>query len=317
MATRKADTKRTAVPSRDVSLARGTESRESDRLIGDLKQLGFSDYEAKTYLTLLDDFPATAYEVGKKSGLQKPNVYSAFVALERLGAVQAISSNPVRFVPVDPKIVLDVISRRTAKLCSDIVDRLEDKRPALKQDFAWILSGEDSVDRRIDEIIANAQTHVWIKAHETHLLRHIDGLRAASGRGVKLLLIVFGSTDPFTSLDLGPNAEIFLHEGSGTIVGLGKSLVTVTADFSVALTANFREEVRGALTQNASLVMLAESLIRHEVYLAEIFRYYGEPITERFGPFLRHLRGKYLPLDQAAELEVRIREQASLQGSHD
>lgn len=289
---------------KDVSTA----NRVPKNLINDLKQLGFTEYEARTYLTLLEDFPATAYEVAKEGGLPRANVYTAFEALGKFGAVQAVSKNPVRYVPVDPKIVMDVITRRTEKLCTNIAEQLAELVPAKKQDYAWILSGEDSVHRRIGEIIVGAQKHIWIKAHEDQLERHIDELRAARKRGVDLLVIVFGPVKPAEKLQLqlGPKARIYPHEGNGVVVGFGQSLITVTADFGIALTANLTEDARGALTQNGSLVLLAESLIRHEVYLAEIFAQYGERIDERFGPYLRDLRCKYLPAEQVQALRGAI-----------
>lgn len=292
---------------KNVALHAGGSNRVPENLIHDLRHLGFTEYEARTYLMLLKDYPATAYEVGKAASLPRANVYSAFDALEKKGAVQPVSENPVRYVPVDPRIVLDVISRETSKLCMDIAERLAVVTPAKKQDYVWILSGEESIYSRIEEIIIGAQTHVWIKAHENMLARHLDALRAASKRGVQLLVILFGDPEPAERLNLGPNAQIYPHEGTGVVVGLGESLITITADFQVALTANLGEESYGALTQNRPVVYLAESLIRHEVYMAELFAHYGDGITERFGPFLRDLRRKYLPREQVQALEKTIR----------
>lgn len=288
-----------------INGARG--SRVPERVISDLRQLGFTEYEARTYLTLLAEHPATAYEVGKAASLPRANVYSALDALEKKGAVQPVSENPVRYVPVDPKMMLDVIARTTSRLCTDLGERIAAVAPARKQDYVWILEGEESVHNSIEEMIVGASTHVWIKAHETAVLRHIDALRDASARGVKLLVILFGEPHPEKRIDLGPGSRIYPHEGTGVVVGLGQSLVTITADFGVALTANLGEETHGALTRNRPVVNLAESLIRHEVYLAEIFSHYGTRITERFGPLMRDLRQKYLPKDQVQALEKTIR----------
>jgi HTH-type transcriptional regulator, sugar sensing transcriptional regulator len=280
--------------------------RIPENLVNDLRKLGFTEYEARTYLTLLEDFPATAYEIGKNGGLVRANVYNAVDALEKMGAVQPVSENPVRYVPIDPTIVLDVIARRTSTLCMDVAERLAAMVPEKKQDYVWNLSGADSVHRRIGEIITNARKHIWIKAHEALLEKHLDDLREAGKRGVQLLIIVFGPPGQEKRLQLGPGAEVYPHEGSGVVVGLGQSLVTITADFHVALTANVTDGAYGALTQNQSVVNLAESLIRHEVYLAEIFAQHGERITERFGPYLRDLRMKYLPKDQVEALRKTI-----------
>ncbi|MBN9263199.1 MAG: hypothetical protein J0I75_01295, partial [Hyphomicrobium sp.] len=59
----------------------------------------------------------------------------------------------------------------------------------------------------------------------------------------------------------------------------------------------------GAYTRNRPIVNLAESLIRHEVYFAEIFEMFGQPIQKTFGTALMDLRRKHLPPAQADALE--------------
>ena len=287
---------------KNVALSAVKNRRAPEDLISDLRQLGFTEYEARTYLTLLVDYPATAYEVAKAAGLPRANVYSALDGLEKKGAVQPISESPVRYVPVDPKVTLDVIARSTSSLCTEVADRLASLSPTKTRDYVWTLSGEDNIHRRISEILNTAEKHIWIKAHQHALGGHIEELRAAAERGVRLLIILFreGSEQ---RLDLGPSAEVYLHEGTGVVVGLGQSLITVTADFQIALTANLGSEAFGALTQSRPVVNLAESLIRHEVYLAEIFAHFGDSVTERFGPFMQQLRRKYLPGEQVAQLD--------------
>jgi hypothetical protein len=48
-------------------------------------------------------------------------------------------------------------------------------------------------------------------------------------------------------------------------------------------------------------------LIRHEIYLAEIFGKLGGELDEHFGPALFNLRKKYLPADQAKALAAQLR----------
>lgn len=282
------------------------ESRLPASLIADLKKLGFTEYEARTYLTLLEDYPATAYEVGKRGGLLRANVYSALEALDNRGAVQIVSENPAKYVPVDPKIVLEVIARNTSSLCTDVTQRLETAVPQHKQDYVWLLKGEDNIHHRIGEIVAGAHKHVWIKAHEELLQAHLPALREACERGVQVLLVIFGEPEPEQRFNLGPSATIYLHEGNGVVVGLGNSLLTLTSDFEVALAANMADGGHGALAQNKLVVNLADSLLRHEIYLAEIFAHHGKEIDERFGPYLHNLRAKYFSTDQARVLEAMI-----------
>jgi predicted transcriptional regulator len=299
---------------RDVALNSVRSKRVPKNLVHDLRKLGFTEYEARTYLALLEDYPATAYEVAKTAGLPRANVYGALDVLEKKAAVQPVTENPVRYVPVAPNITLDIIARNTSALCSDIAKRLDSIGPEKRQDYVWVLEDEDSIHRRIGEIIATARKHIWIKAHEDSLARHIDTLRAATARDVRLVVILFGGPGADKRLALGDLAQVYLHEGTGVVVGMGQSLITVTADFKVALTADCAKKAWGAFTHSRPVVNLAESLIRHEIYLAEIFEAYGTSITKRFGPFLQDLRRKYLPKDQVVALDKVIKQERSSAG---
>jgi predicted transcriptional regulator len=287
----------------------GKVGRSSREFVDDLRQLGFTDYEAKVYLILLGDNPATAYEVAKAAGLPRANVYSAFDGLAKKGAVQPVSENPTRYAPIDPRVTFDAIARDTSNLCTQISTKLASLSPTQSRDYVWYLSGEENIHRKITEILTSAQRHIWIKAHESALSGHVADLRAAAKRGVRLLVILFGY-ETGQKFDLGPNAEVYLHEGTGVVVGLGQSLITVTTDFRNALTANLERNANGAFTQSQPVVNLAESVIRHEVYLAEIFAHFGDNITDEFGLLMQRLRRKYLPSDQIKTLDQAVKKLA-------
>src|SRR6266542_3193328 len=50
-----------------------------------LQQLGFSEYEARAYLALLQRNPLNGYELAKVSGLPRANVYAVLQKLEDRG----------------------------------------------------------------------------------------------------------------------------------------------------------------------------------------------------------------------------------------
>lgn len=65
-----------------------------DDLLLDLKQLGFTEYEARVYFQLLLQSPATAYEVAKASGVPRPNTYNALEALSQRGGRSSRKRKP-------------------------------------------------------------------------------------------------------------------------------------------------------------------------------------------------------------------------------
>ncbi|HVO87607.1 MAG TPA: helix-turn-helix domain-containing protein [Casimicrobiaceae bacterium] len=269
-------------------------------LASELQALGFSDYEARTYLTLLQCSPATAYEVSKLSGLPRSNTYGALESCTKKGAVQPISQAPVRYVPVDPRVLLNRIADDTSLHCAQLASRLAQIKMDESRDFVWEIDGEKKVNAKISEMIATARKHIWIKAHQSLVDEHYPELRAAAARGVSILIILFG--DDAARFRFGEHVRVYLHEGNGVRVGSADNLFTITTDFNTALTAKMQGDVHAAYTRNESIVTMAESLIRHDMYLAEIFEKFGPQIDAAFGPFLVSLRHRYFSPQQLVGL---------------
>ena len=282
--------------------------------ISELQALGFSEYEARCYLTLLRVQPATAYEIAKQARLQRPNVYGAIEGLEKKGAVQPISTHPARYVPVSPERLLDGIATATSRRCRDLGITLSAIDQADATEYVWLVEGERAIFDKIEEMIAQAKAHVWIKAPLSRLAPHEPALRAAAARGLSIILVLFGDLEDIRDLDLGPGVKVYAHEGNGVVVGQGDALVTITVDFSEALTVNTSGRGHGAHTRSGPIVGLAESLIRHEIYLAEIFARFGDGIEAAFGPALLALRRIYLDKNEVEKLMLTLEDVAGETG---
>jgi sugar-specific transcriptional regulator TrmB len=269
----------------------------------ELQQLGFTGYEAKVYLALLRFYPATAYELSKQAGLPRANVYNALTTLERKLAVQPVNENPVRYVPVDPRQLLDRIQRETASRCDSLADQLLATKAVQPTEFVWTLSGDAHIQAKMSDMIANAKKHIWLKGAHHNFQFHLDELRDAAKRGVEILVILFAEPHQLELYKFGRNSKAYLHESSGVRVGLSDSLITVTTDFEEAMTAGLGPNGYGVFTRSRPVVTMAESLIRHELYVAEIFVHFGKQLDKTFGPALYALRHQYLPEEHIPALD--------------
>lgn len=274
--------------------------------VQEFRKLGFTEYEAKAYLTLCQASPATAYEVSKIAGLAKANVYTALEGLAQRGAVQPVSEAPVKYVPVQPSRLLGQIAKSTTARCKELAGKLDRMQLVGGTDYVWMINGDENIHIKIGEMIDRARQHIWIKAPEQLLERHIVPLRRAAKRGVATLIVLFGPQDSLTRFSFGANSRVYLHEGSGVMIGPARQLVTLAIDFEETMMANTGELGHGAFTKSSPVVYMAESLIRHEVYLAEIFQKFGSKIEEQFGPALVHLRERYLPTEHVRDLKQNL-----------
>jgi sugar-specific transcriptional regulator TrmB len=273
--------------------------------IARLGDLGFTKYEALAYLMLLDEHPATAYEISKRGGLTKANVYAALVNLVQKGAVQPVSRDPVRYAPVEPEALFGGIAKSTTALCNDLAAALSAREQQKGIDYVWSISGEEALHAKIAEVVAGAREQIWIKAPHHLLQEHVDGLKLAAQRGASILVILFGTEADSKRLALAQRAKLYLHEGSGDMLAVGKKQFVIAADFKQTLIAEFGDTPQGVYTRSEAVVFISETMIRHEVYLAEIMNAYGPEIEKRFGKDLISLRQKYLPPNLLKEVEKR------------
>lgn len=253
-----------------------------------LHQLGFSAYEARVYLQLLTDSPATAYEISKAANVPRPNTYSALGSLAERGAVLLVNESPARYVPAPPDALFDTIARSTRNLCEELTRTLEDLPAGAGNDYVWIVHGEDAVHERIEVLLDAAKGQTWIKAADAVLRRHKAALRRAAERGVTNWIVIFG-TDP-SEFIFTKRCRVFVHEAEGLRMGIADNLFTLAVDNEEMLTANVDAHVTAACTRNRLMVTMASSLIRHDYYMAEIFRKFRREIDAAFGPHLRDLR---------------------------
>lgn len=292
------------MPRKSAAQATGAAPPTSPDPVSDLQRLGFSEYEARTYVSLLRRNPATAYEISKHSGLPRANTYGALENLTKKQAVQPVSENPVRYAPISPAVLLDRLASDVSGICGRLKDNLEGMDLRDGSDIVWNIEGQAQIEKKIDELIEGAKQHIWIKASADVLHRHTPQLKEAATRGVKLLFVVFGSDTDF--LMFNRRCKVYLHEGNGLRVGGADNLFTIAIDYRVALTANVAEELLGAYTTNPSVVRMAETLIRHDVYMAEMMSAFGSEIEARFGVGLRKLRRQLFSPEQLKLLESNL-----------
>lgn len=260
-------------------------------MISDLKTLGFTEYEAKIYLEVLQSagVPKTAYEIAKISGVPRSNTYSALDILTRKGAVLPVTENPTRYIAAAPKDVLDKVASQTTNLCERLRVNLDGLAPKVENQYVWILRGEENINAEIQNLIGSCEKSIWIKASDTVLRKHAQVLqKAVQKKKVSALIVLFGADK--TEFEYSESCKVYIHENDGTRMGTADNLFTIVVDHKEMITANVSHEFMGARTRSPPIVTMALSLIRHDYYMAEIFQKFGDQITEEFGKYLMKLR---------------------------
>jgi sugar-specific transcriptional regulator TrmB len=136
-----------------------------------LRQVGLTEYETRTYLTLLGRGVLTASETSEYSGVPYSKVYETLNSLERKGWLEAESGRPRRYFPKAPSEALEAARLRMEDMVNEwkriVLGELQplyERRELLEKPDIWILRGEFSILAKLREMLGVTRKELMIAA---------------------------------------------------------------------------------------------------------------------------------------------------------
>ncbi|MBA3874653.1 MAG: TrmB family transcriptional regulator, partial [Anaerolineae bacterium] len=159
-------------------------------VIDQLQQLGFSEYETKAYIALLQQHPLNGYALAKRSGVPRANIYGVLQKLEERGAVIPVTvAEGLVYSPISPD---DLISRLGSYL-SDVLTSAQRELKALatpiEQTYVQNLQGSDHLLEHARELIDNSYERLLIALWQPEAHALADPLARAQSRGVVINIL--------------------------------------------------------------------------------------------------------------------------------
>lgn len=174
--------------------------------------LGLTEYEERVYRALLAESPATAYRLGKLSGVPLSRVYEVATRLVEKGAAVRRSGEPARYVPVGPASLIESARNRTARRFEELADeltRLHSETAA--SDHEWI-QGEAALLARVSTLVAGSRSGIVMAATST-----ADGRLKASLRSRPARTLFHAHTLPMKSR--AETGFLILMDGETMVAG--------------------------------------------------------------------------------------------------
>lgn len=170
-----------------------TEPRIS-RAIATLEEIGLHEVEARVYVHLVENGPATAYRVARDLGQLVPRVYQAVDALRTTGAVEVEEGDPRRARAVPPAEVLAATASRFHQRRSAAATALAALRESPADEGVYTLSSRDQAVERARSMITSASKVVLADLFPgvVDLLR--EDLAKVSARGVPVAVLTYADT---------------------------------------------------------------------------------------------------------------------------
>ena len=245
-----------------------------------LTQIGFTEYEAKVYLTLLKENPATGYQVSKTSGVPRSMVYETLSRLHGRGVVlETIEGRATLYRPLAPELLLSRHESEHAMLLSGLREGLTELYAEQLDDRVWSIEGRDASLSYAAAMIQQAQEELYLVIADEELAVLQSEIDAACKRGLGVNTLLTGEGQ----LDCGrvarhPPLESELQELTGTL------LVAVEGGEVLVANTSTRRRVRATVTNNPDLVLIARQFVWMELFTQRIYTRLGSDLLERLEP---------------------------------
>jgi HTH-type transcriptional regulator, sugar sensing transcriptional regulator len=255
-----------------------------------LKNLNFTEYEAKAYLTLLEESPLTGYAVAKNSGVPRSKIYEVLDSLAIRGDILVSPGNTPQYTPVPAKELIKN-RRREAEENFELAEKslAEFERSANDRENIWNITGRNEILDKVKACISSATKRILLEVWNEEFEELDSVLRQAAKRGVNVTIIAYGEI-------VSDFANVYLHYmGHEITEEYGGRWIVISGDDSevVAGIVSLGEDSRAAWTMHVGLVMPITEVMIHDLYLMEIMEKHRELLEESFGKNLVNLRHKF------------------------
>lgn len=245
----------------------------SNNAIDKLVRIGFSEYEAKAYVALLRESPATGYQISKLSGVPRSMIYEVLGKLTARGAAMTLrKEGGTKYAPVPAKEFLDQIHREHEALVSSLKEDLTGLESTTDLEYVWNIEGPANIMTKAEEMIDQARDRIYLALLPASFEALRPSLERAVERGVR---VVIYTTEP---LDL-PGGRVVVspvpEKAQERLEGLWLVMV-VDGEEALIGELLMRNHARASWTGSPLFVFVAEHHLRTDLYLPQLLALLGD-----------------------------------------
>lgn len=227
-----------------------------------LKELGFSQYEAACYMGLVGNHPVNGSQLSKISGIARSRIYDVLRNLISKGYVIEVNAGLYAPLPADELV------RRLKRSFDSNIETFEEQIVKAGQadecEFVWTITGYENVMEKALEMIENAGEEIYVRLFPKAGWHLDECLIAADKRGVKIRYVAMGKMPKKFDIQVThPD-----HEHLKQIIG-GRS-IEVIVDKNEALVGIFESDNEDTSsinwTRNKWFIVANRDSLRHDFY---------------------------------------------------
>jgi sugar-specific transcriptional regulator TrmB len=209
----------------------------TDRVRRSLQEFGLTDYEIRSYSSLLEIGPATASELSEASDVPYSKIYEILGSLEKKGWIESEHGRPSKYYPKPPSLAIEITKsqlenklKTNEALVLDELQPLYEKKGVREHPDIWIVRGDFNVLAKIRETVEHVQKEILaaVPAIPDEVAEMLVPLvKSMAERGVKVQIMTMKSSLSDTMMKLSKICEVRVREQmfGGGVIADGREVI--------------------------------------------------------------------------------------------
>lgn len=269
-------------------LARNIGGSLMEGLILHLRSLGFTEMEAKIVVSLSEQGAMTGYEVAKKLGVSRSNVYAALQRLVDQGLILHQDGEPSYYAALQPEELTRILASRLESSLHYVKHHMP--ATAVDETSFYSIEGERAVNETIKRALLEAKREIIVDVWPEEAAELREQLEQAEARGVKVLWSIADADTEARRLiriQADTASESGIHNESrhfAFVIDRKETLIGARGE-GVA--------TKALLTEHDAVTNLVLGRFVQDIVLYELEQVMGPDLKRTFGERLDHIIDNY------------------------
>ncbi|THB75007.1 MAG: TrmB family transcriptional regulator [Desulfobacteraceae bacterium] len=263
---------------------------QSMRIMNDMKRLGFSEYECKAYLTLLQTYPLNGYALSKHSGIPRSRIYEVIKSMinKQMVTEQAQEKQKL-YYPMEPELFIRKLRKEYEDAFTGIsqyVSKLYQAKP--QDDKLVVIKGRQNIIDFLKILIKGAEQRVAMSIWDEEIQEIIPELDQSIGRGVMLRGIYFGESVPYDTLVPHRRIKRYMAEKKQRYLS-----IIIDGSHAVSGVVSRGEESKVTWTRDEGFIEISEDYIAHDLLVNLYSASLGNDAYKAYEAFADKVHNQY------------------------
>lgn len=257
------------------------------KIIQTMQALGFTSTDAKAYLGLLKNHPATGYELASRTGVPRSAIYNVVHRLESQGIINSVQDKPARYQPLDPERLYERLESRFNQNISEFKKAVASLNVQTEPTATWTIRGYERMIEQASRLIAEAKDSLELSLWQDEALTLQPLIEQTIARGVRVVLFSFTPLPQMSTACFSyniPAKELAKYWSSRLIVISDHQRLLVSS-------AERNQEIRAALSEENVLIEMALSNLVLDITL------YGQRKKQNVSKIIASMTAHLAPID--------------------